>query len=395
MSATNRGTGLRRGESRPTSRSPLLPTPVQPKATSRPRPKLNTYRVQLKFIDLNITVERHKIFETTFGQLDAPLIRLTDTRTGFYAVTDEANTMDKLTSNKAIEAFKKLNLKPIIPPDLRARRSVFIRQIDYYIGSKNPEEIKEEIQRIQPWLKVSEVIKIKHYTHLLKIVTADTTIAQRILREGFKMFNTKITARQCEQETYTLILICYKCYTFESHPTHECRSTVQVCSECSSPDHLYTQCNNPIKKCINCNGAHRTLAASCPYRREVQKQKKIDEEQKEVRESNETYATVAKQAVIESKKIYSDIDNKNVTLLLLLDFSKAFDSVEHTRLLQKISNLGIATQWFQSYLANRSHAVRLENTISSPKQNDSDVPQGSILGPLLFSIFSNDFPSML
>ncbi|KAF2359656.1 hypothetical protein FHG87_009590 [Trinorchestia longiramus] len=70
------------------------------------------------------------------------------------------------------------------------------------------------------------------------------------------------------------------------------------------------------------NGAHRTLAASCPYRREIQKQKKISKEQKKVGQSNETYATIAKQAVIESSKpkhnitLTSNIQIKLMTLII-------------------------------------------------------------------------------
>ncbi|KAF2350548.1 hypothetical protein FHG87_018696 [Trinorchestia longiramus] len=76
---------------------------------------------------------------------------------------------------------------------------------------------------------------------------------------------------------------------------------------------------NPPEK--GTSGAHRTLAASCPYRRKVQKQKKIDEEQKEVRESNETYATIAKEAVIESSKPKHNItltSNIQIKLMALI-----------------------------------------------------------------------------
>ncbi|KAF2345340.1 hypothetical protein FHG87_023903 [Trinorchestia longiramus] len=186
---------------------PILPS--TPATLSCPA-KAPTYRVQLKTIDLAKPTDKQKIFEITFRELNAPLIRLTTTRTGYYAVTDDVTSIDKLTSKKATTAFEKINLTPIIPPDLQAKWTVFIRQIDADIGLKPAEEIKNEIKRQNDWLTVTEVIKIKTYTHLLKLVTTDTTTAQQLLRQGLYIFHTKITPQQCEQEKYTHILICYK-----------------------------------------------------------------------------------------------------------------------------------------------------------------------------------------
>ena len=96
-------------------------------------------------------------------------------------------------------------------------------------------------------------------------------------------------------------------------------------------------------------------------------------------------------------RVLSDIANKLLPVVVFKDLSTAVDTLDQSILIHKLQYYGItgmALNWFKSYLSNRLQYVDINGSISLMQHITTGVPQGSILGPLLFLIYMNDLPNV-
>ena len=94
---------------------------------------------------------------------------------------------------------------------------------------------------------------------------------------------------------------------------------------------------------------------------------------------------------------YRSLNSENYGVAVFVDFKKAFDTIDHEIMIRKMEAYGVrglALKWFESFLANRKHVVKINDCCSQPKLLNSGLPQGALLSPVLFLLYVNDLPNI-
>jgi len=183
--------------------------------------------------------------------------------------------LDKFFTDQCIASLEQITCAPLLPPQLKAKRTIFLRRLDKIISDQPAEQIEAELMRANNEIRVTELYKFPN-NNLVKVTLATQTMAIRATEKGLYAFNLSIPPDNISIDKYIDVEVCFKCYQLNSHSISNCEKDRDyvICSICASTDHSYKNCQSTVKKCINCDGEHSTLAFSCPVRKKIVAEKR-------------------------------------------------------------------------------------------------------------------------
>ena len=180
-----------------------------------------------------------------------------------------------LFSVACVRALKHLHCESLLPPEIKARRTVILRQVDENVIARDVNDISAELQECNNWLSLVDVFVFPN-SPTIRLVCSSNEVATKALDSCVRLFNLSIPSSNIVQEKFVNLMTCNKCYAVEEHLASSCNrpKDYKVCSVCASTDHTFRQCNSMIKKCLNCGGEHTSLSMSCPIRKQKVNDKK-------------------------------------------------------------------------------------------------------------------------
>ena len=213
---------------------------------------------------------------------------------GFIATTETDTEIDKIFNGTIDKELQEKQFTPLIPPELKAHRSVLVFKIEDHIYENSEENILYELQEKNPWISgITNVAKFSRGRGL-KITFAETITAKKAQEKGLLLFSMRIPSYNIIQDKYHNINTCLKCYALEEHHTSKCPRSkdFKICSECSVSGHTWRECEGGPKRCINCDGNHSTMAMACGKKKTI-----INNKRKAEREGTASYSEATKKTM--------------------------------------------------------------------------------------------------
>lgn len=246
-------------------------------------------RVKIKAKTRNLE-EKRKLLEILASH-HVYAINISEGRDGYTIFTSKQEEMDIVFEEKCQLQLRAAEFTTILPPDIKAKRSLILFNCNEEITRHTTQEIETEIQRANTYTEnmIENIFKFPNQP-MLKITFKQTSVAGKAKENGIRMFHMSIPPYQIEEEEYIPISTCMVCYTHENHYTSQCPKgkEYKICSECGQEGHKWYTCSSTLKHCINCQGDHRTLAYKCPIRKEIHQNKRQELKEKK----KQTYSNV-------------------------------------------------------------------------------------------------------
>jgi len=192
---------------------------------------------------------------------------LTGSNGSFNIDCSEDCDVDKLFSHDCLRALKTINCAPILPPHVRARRTVLLRRLDPSICEHSADEIKSELLRANSNYEIVDLFKFPD-GKIIKVTFANQNMAQNSIERGLIMFQLSVPPRNISLDKYYAVDACYRCYKLDCHLSPECVKPADyvICSHCSALGHYFKQCTAAVKCCINCGEIVVALIAHWRWR---------------------------------------------------------------------------------------------------------------------------------
>ena len=201
-----------------------------------------------------------KLLLDIYSQQGIRIINRNIVENGFIFIFDNIREAEKIFNDDNMTAVSLNNFVPVLPKEIVCERTLFIK-LNKVLLSNSTEDLKQELENNHEGIKIAEATKITN-SNYLKITVDSIATADRLLKEGVKIFNLYTPGSYINKQRFIEVIECTNCFMYNDHQAKFCPEPKSVrCTNCKGHGHRYRSCtiNRDQISCFHCNENHYTL----------------------------------------------------------------------------------------------------------------------------------------